>query len=517
MNTLDDRVLVLAPTGRDAGLASEVLARSGIACVVCASCADLLREMGRGVAAVLVAEEALGHGGRDALVAALRAQPTWSDLPVLLIAHAATPERRSLGEPEELADLGNVTVLERPLRTVVLVSAVASAVRARRRQYEVRDLLSTLERGVRDRDAFIATLSHELRNPLGAIRNALELIDRARPPAEARSPERDVLRRQTRHMTRLVDDLLDVSRVTTGKIALQKQRVDLAETVRRGLEAFAIGDGRSARHRVSFRCEEGAVFLVDGDPVRLEQILSNLLTNALKYTPSGGRIDVSLVAAEGSAVLTLEDDGVGVALDVLPRIFDLFTQAERSLDRADGGLGIGLTLVRALVELHGGTVELLSEGVGRGTTVRVRLPLAALVTADGSRRSDRPAPERASSVRAQRVLLVEDNDDVRETLSMLLEHLGYGVTVASDGPTAVAAAESARPDAAIVDIGLPGFDGYEVARRLRPSLPSTMLVALTGYGQPDDRRRSAEAGFHAHLTKPVDIDELDALLARGAG
>jgi signal transduction histidine kinase len=505
VTTIDERVLVAAPSGRDAALVEQILQKEGIAARRCDDLAQLAEELTHGAAAVLIAEECLSSPARTLLIDAIHGQPAWSDVPVLVMARAEQ-SRISRHGPFVLSELGNVTVLERPMRIVVLLTAVRSALRARRRQTEVRDLLEKLERGVRDRDAFLATLGHELRNPLGAIRNALEIIDRVRSPSDAEVKERVILRRQSHHLAHLVDDLLDVARVTSGKIVLRRETMNLGEVVRRGVEAVELGD-RSG-HDVRVEVTKEALY-VDGDPVRLEQVVSNLLTNALKYTPTGGAIEISFRREGAQAVLEVRDEGVGLAPDMISRVFDLFSQAERTLDRSQGGLGIGLTLVRRLVELHGGTIEATSEGVGRGSSFRVQIPLAS--APQPARRSQTPMIDHAGQ-RFHKVLLVEDNDDIRETLGMLLEHSGFEVSLANDGPSGVAEAERAAPDAALVDIGLPGFDGYEVARRLRSSMPKLMLVALTGYGQPDDRRRSAEAGFDAHLTKPVDIDVLTSML-----
>ena len=507
---LDDRVLVLTPSGRDGLLATEVLGRSGVRAHGCASIEELCAELERGGAAAMIAEEALGRRARDALVLHLRAQPAWSDLPILVIAAAARTTATSQEMLDAVSVLGNVTVLERPMRIVVLMSAVTSALRARHRQYEVRDLLDELHRGVRDRDAFLATLGHELRNPLGAIRNALAILDRIRSPDDADSAERALLRRQAGHVSRLVDDLLDVSRVTSGKIALQPEPLDLVETVRRGTDAIVAT--RPDQHTLRLALPS-APLMVHGDPVRLEQVVSNLLTNAVKYTPPGGHIEVELATDGADAKITVRDSGVGISADTLPRIFDLFTQAERTLDRSQGGLGIGLTLVRRLVELHGGSVVAHSEGLGLGATFVVRLPRKHQGVHPALRRQITTPPPTAPARAIRNVLLVEDNADIRETLALLLEHVGFTVVVAGDGPAGVATAERTPLDAAIVDIGLPGFDGYEVGRRLRGAFPSLYLVALTGYGQPDDRRRSKEAGFDAHLTKPVDIEVLQSLLA----
>jgi CheY-like chemotaxis protein len=320
---------------------------------------------------------------------------------------------------------------------------------------------------------------------------------------------REVVQRQVRHMARLLDDLLDVSRITHGKIELRKERVDLVAIAKDALQTsrpFIEAD----QHEVSISLPPEPLFL-EADPARLEQVLTNLLNNAAKYTPSGGQIGLTITRVGEEAVVRVRDTGAGISADFLPRVFDLFAQAQRSLDRSEGGLGIGLTLVRRLVEMHGGSVEAYSAGPGQGSEFTVRLPaLADAKLARSAAVSDAAPP----AERPRRVLIVEDNLDAAETLADLLEHLGLEVRVACDGTAAIEAAREEPPGVALVDIGLPGMDGYEVVRRLREQagLDQALLVALTGYGQEEDRRRAREAGFHVHLTKPVDLAELQRLL-----
>ncbi len=361
------------------------------------------------------------------------------------------------------------------------------------------------EAASRAKDEFFAMLGHELRNPLGAITTALHVIDLC-GPADPRSGEaRAIIARQVQHLARLVDDLLDVTRLATGKVSLSLRRIDLAAVSRR---VTAATDERAREHRIE--CHAPAPVWIDADETRVEQILSNLLGNALKFTPPGGPVTVRVFVEGPDAVLRVEDAGAGIPGDLLPRVFDLFVQGQTPIHRRDAGLGIGLTLVRRLVELHRGRVEAESEGPGRGSTFTVRLPAART---PGLPAED-PAPVRRVSGR-RRVLIIEDNDDARRMLRHLLDHAGHEVHEATDGADGLARALAISPDAVIVDIGLPGMDGYTIARRLRESgPPELLLVAVTGYGQDGDRRRSREAGFDVHLTKPVDPLLLDSLLAR---
>jgi PAS domain S-box-containing protein len=359
------------------------------------------------------------------------------------------------------------------------------------------------EASSRAKDEFFAMLGHELRNPLGAITTALHVIDVCGPLDERSGEARAIIRRQVGQLVRLVDDLLDVTRLATGKVSLSLRRIDLAAVARRAVEGVS-APGRTVT------CRAGAPLWIDADETRIEQILGNLLGNALKFTPAGGRITVTVEVDGPEAVLRVEDDGAGVPPDLLPRIFDLFVQGQTTLHRREAGLGIGLTLVRRLVDLHRGRIEAASEGPGRGSAFTVRLP-AARPPGDAAA----PAPATPRATVRRRVLIIEDNDDARQMLRHLLDHAGHEVHEAAEGIDGLARAVALRPDAVIVDIGLPGLDGYSIARRLRETgPPGVLLVAITGYGQDGDRLRSREAGFDAHLTKPVDPQALDALLAQ---
>jgi signal transduction histidine kinase len=357
----------------------------------------------------------------------------------------------------------------------------------------------------RTKDEFLAMLGHELRNPLGAISSAAHVLSRTAGGNNATARASDIIGRQVQHLARIVDDLLDVSRVVAGKVVLRLQPVDLAEIARR--VATLHGGPAGARHVISVHTTPT---WISADATRLEQVLTNLLANAVKYTPPGGEITVTVRRDGNHAILVVRDTGTGIRAELLPRVFELFVQGDRSLERSAGGLGIGLTLVRQLVELHGGTVEASSPGLGRGSTFTVRLPvLPAPPESDDAARPATTAP-------ARRVLVVEDNDDAREMLRNLLHLFGHEVHEACDGASGIEEARRVRPDAALIDIGLPGIDGYEVARRIRADVPGARLVALTGYGQPEDRDRALAAGFDVHLVKPVDPEQLQRLLAARA-
>jgi signal transduction histidine kinase/ActR/RegA family two-component response regulator len=499
------RVVVLAPAARDEGTC-EILTRAGVDCVPVRTVLELCARLDEGAAAALLDEEVVAHGDGEPLRAWLSRQEPWSDLPVVVFAAAGAAASAQSPALDLLSDHAHVTLLDRPVRLVTLLSAVSAAVRVRRHQYRMRDLLGRLADSVRTRDQFLAMLGHELRNPLAAIHTATELL--LRLPSEPERPA-SVIARQSRKLARLVDELLEVSRVESGKIALQRSVLDLRAVVERSAEAMAAqAEGAGLSLEVVLPLEPVPV---DGDPVRLEQIAGNLLGNAVKYTPAGGTVTIAAERAGGTAVLRVIDTGVGIAPELLDRIFEPFTQATTTLDRSQGGLGLGLALVRGLAELHGGTVRARSEGAGRGTEVEVRLPLAAQAAAEASRQAPRPGADAGGARR--HVLVVEDNADNRDTLVMLLESFGHEVVTAVDGPSGVQVAAEARPEVAFVDIGLPGFDGYEVARRVRDLLGEEVtLVALTGYGQAEDRARARTAGFDVHLTKPADVDTVAAVV-----
>jgi PAS domain S-box-containing protein len=359
----------------------------------------------------------------------------------------------------------------------------------------------------RAKDEFLAMLGHELRNPLGTITNAVAVLERLGGEDASTRHLTAIINRQTSHLTRLVDDLLDVARVTSGKIRLQAEPVDLQALARRCLETLTHA-GRTQQHRVVLG---GEPVHVAGDGARLEQVVNNLVDNALKYTPAGGTVTVTTEHAGASAVLRVRDTGRGIGPEILARVFDLFVQEPQALDRTRGGLGLGLTLVRRLVELHGGSVAATSEGPDRGSEFTVRLPALAhpVLTAAREGRADAPA-----AARPRRVLIVEDGADARESLRLLLEQSEHLVETADDGPSGLLALAAFRPEIALIDIGLPGLDGYTLAAaaRRQPETRDIRLVALTGYGQGEDRRRALAAGFDQHVTKPVDPSTLQDLL-----
>jgi PAS domain S-box-containing protein len=369
-------------------------------------------------------------------------------------------------------------------------------------------LYQELQAADRRKDAFLAMLAHELRNPLGPVRNALAILNLAGGSGQAAEQSRAIIDRQVRHLTRLVDDLLDVSRISRGKIQLRCERLDLTALIRAAAE-----DRRSSLEEggLTLRVDLPAESLwVDADPTRIAQVLDNLLGNANKFTDPGGRVRVGVEREGGRAAVTVEDSGIGIAPPLLAQLWGPFAQADMSLERSRGGLGLGLALVKGLVELHGGRVRAASAGPGQGAAFGFDLPLRAAPAAGAA-----PPPAVPAPAGPLHVLLVEDNVDAAETMRMLLEMYGARVSVAHTGPAGVEAARRGLPDLILCDIGLPGLSGYEVARALRadPATASTCLVAVSGYGQPEDQEKSRRSGFDLHLIKPVEPGELQRLLA----
>ena len=407
------------------------------------------------------------------------------------------------------ADTDNVESYEWELHRITLPDGKPGVVSYYFDTTRLRKAEQGLREADRRKDEFLATLAHELRNPLAPIRNGLQILRLAGRDPVASAQVQEMLERQVNHLVRLVDDLMEVARVTRGRIELRRESIDLGAMLRSAVETSRpLID--AAHHELVVDLPEEPVTLI-ADPVRLAQIVANLLNNAAKYTEDGGRISLSARREGNHAVISVRDTGVGIPVEALPRVFDLFAQADRTYHRAQGGLGIGLTLVRTLVELHGGSVAAKSDGIGRGSEFVVRLPLGVELAnrRDGAR-------EAIDSVfAAHRFLVVDDSRDAAQSLTLLLESLGADVHMAMDGPTALDELDTYRPSVMLLDIGMPGMDGLEVARRARqrPDSRDLTVIALSGWGQDEDRRRSREAGIDYHMVKPVDLDELGRLLS----
>ena len=509
-----ERVLIVAPSGRDASVVAEVLEGAGVDAHPCVFAAMLQELKGQSIGALIVAEEALPQASARQLAEALHGQPSWSDLPLIVLLSHRRPGGADPTLPAGLGAAGLALLLERPLRKTSLISTVRMVLRARRRQYQVRDHLNEqvrigleLARAARSKDEFLAMLAHELRNPLGPIRNAGALLQRFNDPGIRQLSE--MIGRQTAHMTRLLDGLLDISRITRGKIKLESQLLDARTIAQDALEiARPLMEARA--HDLRLVLPSNPVRL-NGDATRLTQVLGNLLINSAKYTPAGGKITLTLEATAEHVVYRVRDNGNGIDAELMPRIFDLFSQAERALDRGDGGLGVGLAVVKGIVELHKGSVAASSQGLGMGAEFVVRLPREG-----GTSAQVQPVARRSAPGMPQRILIVDDNADLAESMAMLLRLEGHQVRVALNGSSALEVAVDFRPNAALLDIGLPGLNGYELARefRARQDDQGLLLIAATGYGQPEDRMRAQAAGFDSHMVKPLDPQTVSAEIAR---
>lgn len=498
--SVEDRAVIYAPTGKDAKLIAQVLEHTGVKTFVCARVGEVVDQLREGVGVLILADEALNTELLNPLALFLDQQPTWSDLPILLMS------QRGRGVPEIahiFPQLGNVTLLERPLQSVTIISATTSALRARRRQYAMREV-------DRRKDEFLAMLAHELRNPLAPVSAASDLLKIPNLDRGKIKHTSDIISRQVKHMTGLIDDLLDVSRVSRGLVSLDNAVIDARQIVTSAIEQVRpLID--SKRHLLTLRTSPEPAYIT-GDQKRLVQILSNVLNNASKYTPEGGEIVMSTEVDAANVKFIVADNGMGIEPHIIDSIFDMFAQAERTSDRTQGGLGIGLALVKNLVQLHGGRVFATSEGVGTGSRLEIVLPRTS--------QADVCLPVIEARIvelpSTRRLLVVDDNVDAATMLGMFLESSGYEVQIVHNAIVALELVRTSESlDACLLDIGLPDMDGNELAKRLRklPATASAMLIAITGYGQETDRLKTRESGFDYHYVKPVDMTKLANTLA----
>lgn len=498
---MNKRILIYAPMGKNADIAARVMDASNIENQACRTIDELMFELGRGAGAVVTVEEALSPAILTPLQQYVAAQKTWSDIPILLLTKRGAD---SMSVQDAVNRLGNVTLLERPIRISALLSAVRSALRARSRQYQVRDADYR-------KDEFLASLGHELRNPLAPIRTSVGLLKHLYPDLQPVAKTYMVVERQIVHLTRLVDDLLDVARITSGKVVLQRTPVLLSDVINHAVEICS-ALAESKKHVIEINAPKKPV-LLDADHARLVQSVANVLSNAVKFTLSPNRILLN-VAVEGDTVIfRIRDFGIGLERHSLSRIFDIFAQAETSKGQAPTGLGIGLSLARQFTEMHGGQIDVSSPGLGHGSEFILSLPI--VLQSDEERQEKTSSMPESRDVKPQRILVVDDNLDACESLCDLFEAEGYAVSAAYDGFQSVEVARSARPDIVVLDIGLPGIDGYEAARRIRtlPGGESMLMIALTGWGQANDKRLAMEAGFNHHLVKPADFQKLKNCIA----
>jgi signal transduction histidine kinase/ActR/RegA family two-component response regulator len=501
MDTDDPRltVYVLARMPRDAELTCEHLHRVGIRAQCTSSFDELLDLIGGDIGAVMITEDAVPQNRWVELADPLAKQPAWADIPVIVCARKQHSNMDRL-----LYGSGSVTVIETPVRVNTIISAARTALRARKRQYEMRELLTRLEDADRRKDEFLAMLGHELRNPLAAIQLAVQLKQMRAASGEP-DLQMQVVERQLRTLGRIVDDLLDVSRITLGKIRLEIRDVDLCEVARRCVQALA-PEARASNLDLTVATPDHAT-LVRGDLIRIEQVVSNLVTNAIKYTPAGGAVNVQVTDGNAPSLI-VRDTGIGIDPAILPKVFDLFSQAQQGLDRSRGGLGLGLALVKHLIELHDGSVDVSSAGAGKGSVFTVRLPPST-----HDRVPQVSSEQLSAAIRdVMHIAVVEDNEDARAMLRDLLESRGQQVDIACDGMAGLHIALDKRPDVMLIDIGLPRLDGYQVAKEIRKRMANPpLLIAMTGYGH--ERQRALAAGFDIFMVKPIDVLELETTLA----
>jgi signal transduction histidine kinase/CheY-like chemotaxis protein len=496
---MEKRILIYAPTGQDAMLASKMLSLANVDNLVTDTAARLASELLVGVGAVLTVEEALSNGGGlKVLGDFVGRQPNWSDLPIVLLTNRG-PD--SLSVRQAISVLGNVTLLERPVRTLTLITSLQSVLRAREKQYQVRET-------DRRKDEFLASLGHELRNPLAPIRTSMGVLTHMYPDQAPIRKISEVIERQVTHLTRLVDDLLDVARINSGKIELQRDYTTCAAIIGHATELCS-GPAAARNIKIDVSLPPTEVVL-HADYARVVQIVANILSNAVKFTPVNGYISVRAQVESGALKICIKDTGIGLESDALERIFAMFEQSRPPSGQIASGLGIGLSLSRQFAEMHGGSVHVVSEGLGKGSEFIVSLP----VVAEGRPTAPSQSAQAIGKVdRRPKVLVVDDNRDAADSLQALFEMENCNVATAYDGYEAVQAVELTMPDMIVMDLGMPSMDGYEAARRIRckPGAQDVLMIALTGWGQSDARQQTIDAGFDHHLIKPVNFDEIKRL------
>lgn len=498
---MERRVVICAPTGQDASLAVRVYESADISSAVALHVDELIQQLRHGAGCVLLVEEALAGTAMKTVSDYMTAQPTWSDIPVLLLTRSGAD---SEVVQRAVAELGNVTLLERPVRTSALLSATRSALRARRRQYQVRD-------ADQRKDEFLATLAHELRNPLAPIQTSMGILKHLHPDSAPVTQLRKVVNRQVRHLTRLVDDLLDVARITSGKVVLRKAGITLAAVLNHAVE-ISTSAMEVKHHTLAIDApQEG--WLLEADHARLVQTIANLLVNAAKFTPPQGLIALRASVCGSNLIVSVQDNGIGMEPSSLLHVFELFAQTPVP-GEAPTGLGIGLSLARQFAQMHGGSLHATSDGLDCGSEFVLTLPVV-VGRAEAPTEVEEDVQPTSSfvgldGVAARRILVVDDNVDAANTLHDLLDLDGFDVSTVYDGVAAVAAAEAFQPEIVVMDIGMPGMDGYDAARLIRqqPGGGGMVLIAVTGWGQAADKKRASLAGFDHHLVKPVDYDLL---------
>jgi signal transduction histidine kinase len=543
----DERILILAPTGRDAAMTSRFLGEAGLPSKVCSTIEELCREIPIGCGLAFLTGETLTEEALRCLIEALAEQPAWSDLPLVVLTSGGADTPANADALATLSQAGNVTLIERPVRLMTLLSTIKSALRARRRQYDVRDHLDgemrakqererllELERAARSeaetasrlKDEFLATVSHELRTPLTAVLGWIHILRGGLLDEQSAARALETIERNARSQNQLIEDLLDVSRIITGKLRLDVRPLDPTAIIESAIEAV-LPAAEAKDIRVQKVLDNG-VSSISGDPARLQQVVWNLLSNAIKFTPRGGRVHVRLERINSHIEIAVSDTGDGIKKEFLPFVFDRFRQADGTTARRYGGLGLGLAIVRHLVELHGGTVQADSPGEGEGAVFTVKLPLLPIYHREtnvervhSTGRDTRPAVEYPDDLAGMEVLVVDDEADTLELIKILLGQCGAQVTTASSSAEALELLKRITPDVIISDIGMPSEDGFEFIRKVRQLPPERggkiPAVALTAYARAEDRLRVLRSGYQMHVSKPVELAELVAVVANVGG
>ena len=531
----DQPILILAPTGRDSELTARVFRDHRLHAEVCAGPKELGERLSGSAGLAFLTEEALTPELVQFLVKGLEQQPTWSDIPLVIITSAAGETHANAEALATLVGKGNVTLIERPVRVMTLVSAVKSALRARRRQFDVRDYLAAeqqakdeLKRAIQRaeeasslKDEFLATVSHELRTPLMAVLGWAHLLRSNNLDENEQRRALETIERNARAQQQLIEDLLDVSRIITGKLRLDVRPVAPASFIDAAVESVRpAADAKEIQLEI---LRDPNVGSISGDAGRLQQVVWNLLSNAIKFTPRGGRAQLKVQRMSSHVEISVADSGQGIKTDFLPYVFERFRQADMKSTRAHGGLGLGLAIVRQLVELHGGTVKVTSEGEGKGATFIVKLPVLAVYqnapANDPQNLSyiENSVAEGMDNLAGLKVLVVDDEADTCELLSSVLSSCGAEVTAARSASEGFELFKLVRPDVMVSDIGMPREDGYELIRKVR-ALPEASggkvpAVALTAYARSEDRMRALRAGYQMHVAKPIELGELVSIVA----
>lgn len=537
INNRNEKILILAPTGRDAELTAGFLEEAGFMAEICKSVAELCPKIKGNPGLIFLTGEVLNPETIQQLIASLKCQPPWSDIPLIVLTSGGSESPVNVEALSQLGEAANVTLIERPVRVMTLISAIKSALRARRRQYDIRDhieeenrIASELERlfnlerasraeaeaANRLKDDFLANVSHELRTPLNAMLGWTSLLRSDNLDAAATAHALEVIERNARSQAQIIEDLLDVSRIITGKLTLDVRKFEVSSLADSVIES--VQPAAQAKEITIERNYSTDVNSITGDPTRLQQVLWNLLSNSIKFTGRGGKVSISINSRAADLIISVSDTGKGIAREFLPFVFDRFRQADGTTTRSFGGLGLGLSIVQHLVELHGGTVRADSDGEGKGATFTITLPLVAApkhivqAAANGSVRKNTSVSKPAGSLDGLAVLVVDDEVDSLEVLKLFLEKSGATVTAVNSVAEALENLQATAPDVIVSDIGMPGMDGYQFIENVRQMAPEkgghTPAVALTAYARGEDVKKALRSGYQTHLAKPVELEKL---------